>query len=131
MRHMQGWSTDTWLLGTLLKASAVCCIPWALRSFFSLVPSVSDHAAGRVNCCVAPAGWLGFLLFPARMEQTYSHLQGGGSRTKATDIICPMYARIDEITSFANIPTETRPVIQCEYAHAMGNSNGNYKVRGP
>ena len=42
-----------------------------------------------------------------------------------------MYARIDEITSFANIPTETRPVIQCEYAHAMGNSNGNYKVRGP
>ena len=42
-----------------------------------------------------------------------------------------MYARIDEIKSFANIPTETRPVIQCEYAHAMGNSNGNYKVRGP
>ncbi len=54
--------------------------------------------------------------------------QGGGSRTDATDIICPMYARIDECISFANIPTEHRPVIQCEYAHAMGNSNGNYKV---
>ena len=39
-----------------------------------------------------------------------------------------MYARIDECVSFANIPTEHRPVIQCEYAHAMGNSNGNYKV---
>eukprot|EP00891_Asterochloris_glomerata_P003572 jgi/Astpho2/3572/Aster-06480 len=56
-----------------------------------------------------------------------THYEGGGSRTKATDIICPMYARIDEIKSFANIPMETRPVIQCEYAHAMGNSNGNYK----
>ena len=55
-------------------------------------------------------------------------MQGGGSRTDATDIICPMYARIDECVSFANIPTEHRPVIQCEYAHAMGNSNGNYKV---
>lgn len=57
--------------------------------------------------------------------------QGGGSRTDATDIICPMYARIDECVSFANIPTEHRPVIQCEYAHAMGNSNGNYKVCSP
>ena len=57
--------------------------------------------------------------------------QGGGSRTDATDIICPMYARIDECVSFANIPTEHRPVIQCEYAHAMGNSNGNYKVCNP
>ena len=67
--------------------------------------------------------------FLAHIEQALLHLQGGGSRTKATDIICPMYARIDEIKSFANIPMETRPVIQCEYAHAMGNSNGNYKVR--
>ncbi|KAA6422205.1 MAG: hydrolyzing O-glycosyl compounds [Trebouxia sp. A1-2] len=56
-----------------------------------------------------------------------THYEGGGSRTDATDIICPMYARIDECISFANIPTEHRPVIQCEYAHAMGNSNGNYK----
>ena len=58
-------------------------------------------------------------------------LQGGGSRTDATDIICPMYARVDECLSLASIPMEHRPVIQCEYAHAMGNSNGNYKVRPP
>lgn len=55
-------------------------------------------------------------------------MQGGGSRTDATDIICPMYARVDECVSLANIAMEHRPVIQCEYAHAMGNSNGNYKV---
>lgn len=38
-----------------------------------------------------------------------------------------MYARIPQITKLADAPGETRPVIQCEYAHAMGNSNGNYK----
>lgn len=27
----------------------------------------------------------------------------------------------------ADLPGETRPVILCEYAHAMGNSLGNYK----
>ncbi|KAL3153868.1 hypothetical protein ABBQ32_013441 [Trebouxia sp. C0010 RCD-2024] len=56
-----------------------------------------------------------------------THYEGGGSRTDATDIICPMYARVDECVSLANIALEHRPVIQCEYAHAMGNSNGNYK----
>lgn len=64
-------------------------------------------------------------------DQKCCAMQGGGSRTDATDVICPMYARIDECLSFANIPTERRPVIQCEYAHAMGNSNGNYKARLP
>lgn len=32
-----------------------------------------------------------------------------------------------QIEAWANDETETRPLIQCEYAHAMGNSNGNYK----
>ncbi len=27
----------------------------------------------------------------------------------------------------ADLPDETRPVILCEYSHAMGNSLGNYK----
>ncbi len=43
-----------------------------------------------------------------------------------TDIICPMYAspkRCEEIV--LNHPD--RPLIQCEYAHAMGNSMGNFK----
>ena len=32
-----------------------------------------------------------------------------------------------QIEAWANDESETRPLIQCEYAHAMGNSNGNYK----
>ena len=52
--------------------------------------------------------------------------EGGGSRTRATDIVCPMYARVDQIIRIAEESDETRPVILCEYTHAMGNSNGNY-----
>ena len=55
------------------------------------------------------------------------HYEGGGSQTPATDIVCPMYARIPQITKLADDPSEHRPVIQCEYAHAMGNGTGNYR----
>jgi len=44
----------------------------------------------------------------------------------ATDLICPMYASIEEISNWAknNNPADRRPLILCEYSHAMGNSNG-------
>ena len=41
-----------------------------------------------------------------------------------TDIYAPMYARIPALKRYANQP-QTRPLILCEYAHAMGNSVGN------
>uniref|UniRef100_A0A7N0V4Z8 beta-galactosidase n=1 Tax=Kalanchoe fedtschenkoi TaxID=63787 RepID=A0A7N0V4Z8_KALFE len=53
------------------------------------------------------------------------HYEGGGSRTPSTDIICPMYMRVWDMIKIANDPSETRPLILCEYSHAMGNSNGN------
>jgi len=42
-----------------------------------------------------------------------------------TDIVCPMYAEIEEIESYADDDKNDRPLIMCEYAHAMGNSTGN------
>jgi len=42
-----------------------------------------------------------------------------------TDIVCPMYARIEQIEAYARNPKNDRPLILCEYAHAMGNSVGN------
>jgi beta-galactosidase len=42
-----------------------------------------------------------------------------------TDIWCPMYARIEEIEAYAKDKKNDRPLIMCEYAHAMGNSTGN------
>ncbi len=46
----------------------------------------------------------------------------------ATDIVCPMYAPISAIVEYATSgrrgSSRTRPLILCEYSHAMGNSNG-------
>ena len=42
------------------------------------------------------------------------------------DVVSPMYASINAMEAYAkNNPY--RPYIQCEYAHAMGNSVGNFK----
>ena len=49
-------------------------------------------------------------------------------RGRNTDIYCPMYARPNAIERYANDPTADKPLILCEYSHAMGNSNGNYHV---
>jgi beta-galactosidase len=42
-----------------------------------------------------------------------------------TDIWAPMYASIEYIERYALDTMNNRPLIQCEYAHAMGNSVGN------
>ena len=65
--------------------------------------------------------------------------EGGGSDTTVTDIVCPMYARTDSdlpqgpelppkpgLIKWAGLGDEKRPIILCEYAHAMGNSLGNF-----
>jgi beta-galactosidase len=42
----------------------------------------------------------------------------------ASDLVCPMYAPIDAIQRYGASGKGTRPLILCEYSHAMGNSNG-------
>jgi beta-galactosidase len=42
----------------------------------------------------------------------------------ATDVICPMYPQISDIVAWAQTTKDWRPMIMCEYSHAMGNSNG-------
>ena len=41
-----------------------------------------------------------------------------------TDIVCPMYASVEHLKRYSSRP-QTRPLIMCEYEHAMGNSSGN------
>ena len=43
-----------------------------------------------------------------------------------TDIFCPMYYSNDECEKYGESDA-TKPLIQCEYAHAMGNSQGGFK----
>lgn len=43
-----------------------------------------------------------------------------------TDIYCPMYLPYDNCARYSE-SAHTKPLIQCEYAHAMGNSEGGFK----
>jgi len=43
-----------------------------------------------------------------------------------TDIFCPMYMGYGDCENYAKTDNP-RPLIQCEYAHAMGNSMGGFK----
>ena len=45
-------------------------------------------------------------------------------RRPHTDIVCPMYPPAKVLADYAAKP-QTRPMILCEYAHAMGNSSGD------
>lgn len=78
----------------------------------------------------AMGGWIrGF--DPSRVlhyEGAISRNQSGltwDSGERVTDIICPMYPTIDSIVEWAQTTKGHRPLIMCEYSHAMGNSNGN------
>ena len=44
-----------------------------------------------------------------------------------TDIYCPMYAGYQWCENYSKDNKYQKPLIQCEYAHAMGNSQGGFK----
>ncbi|WP_159523799.1 glycoside hydrolase family 2 TIM barrel-domain containing protein [Sunxiuqinia indica] len=44
-----------------------------------------------------------------------------------TDVVCPMYPSMKSMHEYAEKENPGRPFIMCEYSHAMGNSNGNFK----
>ncbi|MFV0269619.1 MAG: glycoside hydrolase family 2 TIM barrel-domain containing protein [Draconibacterium sp.] len=43
------------------------------------------------------------------------------------DVISRMYPTLEQLENMANSPYIKRPIMPCEYAHAMGNSLGNMK----
>ena len=44
-----------------------------------------------------------------------------------TDIFCPMYYGYEGMEKYGKEKPTSKPLIQCEYAHAMGNSMGGFK----
>lgn len=86
-----------------------CIFSWSLGNEAGYGP---NHSAS--------AGWI-----RGRDPSRVVHYEGGGSRTLSTDIVCPMYMRVWDIVKIAKDPNESRPLILCEYSHAMGNSCGN------
>ena len=59
---------------------------------------------------------------PSRIVQ-YERAELSGK----TEVYCPMYLPHDRCRKYAENPANTKPLIQCEYAHAMGNSQGGFK----
>jgi beta-galactosidase len=65
---------------------------------------------------------------PVHYESATSFRVYEGPRTAPEiDILSTMYPKVDELAAAAQTPGEIRPLIMCEYAHAMGNSPGNLK----
>jgi beta-galactosidase len=50
----------------------------------------------------------------------------GATGSTNTDIQAPMYWSIEKMIEYVE-KKQTRPLIQCEYAHSMGNSTGNFQ----
>lgn len=44
-----------------------------------------------------------------------------------TDVVCPMYPPIEQMKQYAEREKPRKPYIMCEFAHAMGNSTGNFR----
>lgn len=44
-----------------------------------------------------------------------------------TDIFCPMYHSYENCIKYSENAKWQKPLIQCEYAHAMGNSQGGFR----
>ena len=56
---------------------------------------------------------------PVQYEQAHGN--------EFTDVYCPMYADYARMEKYAQTKDIKKPLIQCEYAHAMGNSQGGFK----
>jgi beta-galactosidase len=92
-------------------------------------PSVIFWSLGNESGCgpnhQAMAEWIHYY-DPTRPV----HYEGAAARPhdpKYVNMISRMYARIPEIIRLATDPDDNRPMVLCEYAHAMGNSVGNLK----
>ena len=77
----------------------------------------------------AAAGWVrGYdPSRPLHYEGAISIWAGGAMQggERVTDVMCPMYPQIARIIEYSEKNTDPRPLIMCEYSHAMGNSNGS------
>ncbi len=92
-------------------------------------PSVIMWSLGNEAGCGANhgamAGWIR-QADPSRPIHYEGALEWNWYRDHAlTDVICPMYPAIDDLVKWAKSGHGDRPLIMCEYSHAMGNSNGS------
>lgn len=75
----------------------------------------------------ALAGWIRHVdpSRPLHYEGAVFHDGWVDGGMPASDLVCPMYPTIDAIREYGEAGDGHRPLIMCEYSHAMGNSNGS------
>lgn len=56
----------------------------------------------------------------------FVHYESAG-REPYVDVVSTMYPTVEHIIEMATVPDDPRPVMMCEFAHAMGNSCGNLR----
>lgn len=69
----------------------------------------------------APTNRWGHVAEPEKLGSKYAN----PTDRPWVDMLSRMYSTIEDIDSMSLSPYITRPIIMCEYAHAMGNSLGN------
>ncbi|MEU6604282.1 glycoside hydrolase family 2 TIM barrel-domain containing protein [Streptomyces shenzhenensis] len=80
----------------------------------------SDYGANHD----AAAGWVRRYDPTRPLQYEGAAKTGWADPSVASDIACPMYAPLEDCVAHALSGQQTKPLIQCEYSHAMGNSNG-------
>lgn len=88
-------------------------------------PSVITWSLGN-ECKNGPAFENGYKWIKQRDNTRPVQFERAGENFN-TDIVCPMYPSISSMKRYAADTTKTRPYIMCEFSHAMGNSNGNFR----
>lgn len=97
------------------------------KNHASIVMWSLGNESGYGNVHDAAAAWIRSYdpSRPVHYEPAIFHTNWFDGGTGATDVVCPMYAPIDAIVFYGKSPKRNRPLIMCEYSHAMGNSNGS------
>ncbi|MFJ1805860.1 MULTISPECIES: glycoside hydrolase family 2 TIM barrel-domain containing protein [unclassified Streptomyces] len=80
----------------------------------------SDYGANHD----AAAGWVRRHDPTRPVQYEGAAKRGWADPQVASDVACPMYAPLEDCVAHALSGQQTKPLIQCEYSHAMGNSNG-------
>lgn len=62
---------------------------------------------------------------PLHYEPAIFHTNWVDGGRAATDVVCPMYSPLDAVIAYGKSGRGDRPLIMCEFSHAMGNSNGS------
>ncbi len=90
------------------------------KNYTSIITWSLGNEAGNGENFFATYDWL------KAADDTRPVQYEGAKNYANTDIYAPMYERIEQMEAYA-LNNPERPYIQCEYAHAMGNSVGNFQ----